>query len=80
VAETRASMLDLAARSKFAEGGETITETRHLVLDLYEPAVTTEVGGLHVELAGMPSNVSPSVQSKTNDYVQKHIDMLYDVG
>jgi hypothetical protein len=73
-------MLDMAARAKFTEPGETINETRHLVRDLYEPTPEIEVGGMKVELTGMPTNVSASVQSKTNDYVQRHIESLYDVG
>lgn len=45
VAESRAQQLDLAARVPFTEPGDTITETRRMLVDLYrEPDdITPEV-------------------------------------
>lgn len=85
VAETRAEVLDMAARAKFATDGSQITESRTLVAQLLqdaaEPAAPKdEMFGMAVRLEGMPANVSPAVRRKTEGMVEKAVFDLFDVG
>jgi molybdopterin-biosynthesis enzyme MoeA-like protein len=85
VAETRAEVLDLAARAKFAKDGERLTESRSLMAELLqgieEPAAPRDqMLGMAVQLEGLPANVSPAVRRKTEGMVEKAVFDLFDVG